>query len=535
MDLLSLGKEPINPGQPAGTDVRYEPEFEELQAEIDKLSSPSAESPVDWKEVVEFSSSILAEKSKDILVASYLAVALIHTRQIEGLAIGLRVLSGLMAEFWENLYPSKKRMRGRAGAIDWWLEKSTIALDELKATPVPPEQLEQLTEDLGRVEQLLKQRFDEPHSVEPLRKFIKKVSELSKEKPEEKAPPPQEEKVQPITTPEPKPEKPPPSAPPAETEDITSEKEAQRQLRLGLQKIQQVAVYLNENEPMNPLSYRCTRVAAWSTAKSLPPVVNGKTKIPPPPPQVVKVLYDLRQKGDWEALVKAAELRLSRFIFWLDVNRFAAEALVNLGGGYQEAHDVVCRETAFLVHRLSGLDGLSFSDGMPFADPETKQWLKSIEFGTSTIIDEPTFTVDLGVTDADKDQMAETIQKAQALAREKKFMEAVESLQEELRKSSSKKKTLQWRLALSQILMSSKQANLAVPHFEKVLEDIELYRLEEWDPDLALEGFKLIWVGFNNQTDKTFKKKAMDVLNRIARLNTTEALRLENRGRGKLT
>ena len=42
MDLLSLGKEPISADQPTGSDVRYEPEFEELQAEIDKMSNPAA-------------------------------------------------------------------------------------------------------------------------------------------------------------------------------------------------------------------------------------------------------------------------------------------------------------------------------------------------------------------------------------------------------------------------------------------------------------------------------------------------------------
>ena len=49
MDIHSLGKEPIQQDQPAGLDVRYEPEFEQLQAEIDKLSMPSASGGTDWK------------------------------------------------------------------------------------------------------------------------------------------------------------------------------------------------------------------------------------------------------------------------------------------------------------------------------------------------------------------------------------------------------------------------------------------------------------------------------------------------------
>ena len=51
MDLISLGKEPISEDKPTGEDVRYEPEFEELQGEIDKLSSPSASGTIDWEKI----------------------------------------------------------------------------------------------------------------------------------------------------------------------------------------------------------------------------------------------------------------------------------------------------------------------------------------------------------------------------------------------------------------------------------------------------------------------------------------------------
>jgi type VI secretion system protein VasJ len=80
--------------------------------------------------------------------------------------------------------------------------------------------------------------------------------------------------------------------------------------------------------------------------------------------------------------------------------------------------------------------------------------------------------------------------------------------------------------------MSSKKADLATPHFEQILHDIDLYRLEEWDPDLAMEGLKLVWTGFNAQKGKAFKSEAAGVLDRIARLDPAEGLRLGSRGRG---
>ena len=117
MELSSLGKDPIQPDQPAGSDVRYEPEYEKLQAEIDKLSLPSASAGIDWKKVSDLATSILAHKSKDLLVASYLAVSQVHMRHIEGLADGLVVIHDLITTYWDGLFPPKKRMRGRVGAL----------------------------------------------------------------------------------------------------------------------------------------------------------------------------------------------------------------------------------------------------------------------------------------------------------------------------------------------------------------------------------------------------------------------------------
>ena len=78
MDLSTLGKTPIHPENPTGSDARYDPDFEALQTEIDKLSSPSATNGVDWKKVSDSAARILSKKSKDLMAASYLAISQIH-------------------------------------------------------------------------------------------------------------------------------------------------------------------------------------------------------------------------------------------------------------------------------------------------------------------------------------------------------------------------------------------------------------------------------------------------------------------------
>lgn len=519
MELWLLGKNPIDPDHPTGSDVRYEPEFESLQAEIDKLSSPSAAGGIDWKKVVKLSSEILARKSKDLLVTTYLAVAQIHTNQLDGLAIGLRIYHDLLEEFWEDFYPPKKRMRGRLAAIEWWLEKSEAALQLLKPKSLPPEKIEELKEDLRHIDKILREHWTEAPLLRPVERFLDSIPVLSEKKPEPEAPP-SEEKPARETLPRPEPEKPPSQAAPPAQEEIASEKDAQRVLRFGLQKVRQAAAYLREHDIADPGIYRWARMVAWSVVNTLPPVTDGQTMIPPPSPQVQATFNELREKGNSEALLQLAERTLSQFIFWLDLNRFSAEALAALGDRYCEAHDVVCQETALLIHRLSGLEELAFSDGTPFADAATKQWLKGIGLGASAVMAESALVAQ------DEDRMAEAIRKAQALAKKRKLAEAVEMLQQQLRDSFSQRERLQWRLALSQLLLNAKRPRVALPHLEQILQDIALYRLEEWDPELALKGFKIVWTGLGAQSDDASRNKADDTLNRIAKLDPAVALRL---------
>lgn len=78
-----MGKEPITDKAPAGSDVRYEPEYEALQAEIDKLSSPTASSGVDWDNVAKLSAKILAGKKKIVGAVKLLQKAIQDARSQE--------------------------------------------------------------------------------------------------------------------------------------------------------------------------------------------------------------------------------------------------------------------------------------------------------------------------------------------------------------------------------------------------------------------------------------------------------------------
>ena len=362
--------------------------------------------------------------------------------------------------------------------------------------------------------------MEEAPVLRPLERFIDSIPVKVEEKPKPEASPPSEkEPVQEVAPP--KSEKPKP-APPTQPEDITSLGDAEKVAQAGFDTVSRAGDYLTQEQLPNAMGYRLRRIASWSMLEAPPPSTDGQTIIPPPDQTVRNMFDDMFEKGSWQTLVESGEQMLSEFMFWLDLHRFVAEGLSNLGEPYQDAHDAVCRKTSFFIHRLSGIENLSFSDGTPFADADTQQWLKSIAIGGGAAM--AGSVVSGGSRDCD--HMAETIRKAQAMAKKKKLAEAVSSLQQEMRTSSSKREQLMWRLGLSQILVNAKKPQLALPHLESVLQDIETYGLEEWDPDLALQGFKMVWVGFSTRSDENGKAQTTDVLNRIARLDPAEALRL---------
>ncbi len=53
VDFTSLGKTPISSDEPVGIDIKYEPDFEWIQEETDKLSKPVLVQPSSEDEELE--------------------------------------------------------------------------------------------------------------------------------------------------------------------------------------------------------------------------------------------------------------------------------------------------------------------------------------------------------------------------------------------------------------------------------------------------------------------------------------------------
>ncbi|MCA8913271.1 MAG: type VI secretion system ImpA family N-terminal domain-containing protein, partial [Planctomycetes bacterium] len=101
---------------------------EELENEISKLNNPAG-GEIKWSSVISLAQTILSEKSKDLLVASYYAYAQQQQQGFQGLLDGIQTMNGMCQTFWEDLFPEARRMRARESAIDWLIDRVTTQLE----------------------------------------------------------------------------------------------------------------------------------------------------------------------------------------------------------------------------------------------------------------------------------------------------------------------------------------------------------------------------------------------------------------------
>lgn len=93
-DRVAPWLEPIPGDEPAGPDARYEPDHEHIRAQAALLDAPTG-GDVDWPDVIKKGEGLLVNKSKDLLIASYVAYGLYRTNGLVGLASGMYLISEL--------------------------------------------------------------------------------------------------------------------------------------------------------------------------------------------------------------------------------------------------------------------------------------------------------------------------------------------------------------------------------------------------------------------------------------------------------
>jgi len=117
-DLAAL-LAPISEQAPAGTDLRtdYSPDslyyrLRDARAEarateraIEGGETTDSGTPPQWRTITELGTEATATRSKDLEIAAWLTEALLRSNGLAGFTAGVRLMTGLVETFWDDLFP----------------------------------------------------------------------------------------------------------------------------------------------------------------------------------------------------------------------------------------------------------------------------------------------------------------------------------------------------------------------------------------------------------------------------------------------
>jgi type VI secretion system protein VasJ len=520
--LAKLGQQPIPGDNPAGASIDYDPSYETLRTEIQKLDSVNKD-PVDWRMIIETSSDILANRSKHLVVAAYLALALLEEHDYPGLASGLTICRDLAANFWDTMEPPAKRKRGRIEAITWLAERTGKPVADLKPKREDKEALDACAQCIKDLSAKLTEKLGDaaPGFGDLQRGIDKHVADLAAAaKAAEAAEAAKKAQAAKIAS--------------GEIDELGSPEDAKKILKKIQVSAKSVCDFWRKLDSKDPVPYRMIRSLTWDPVKDLPPNTNGLTQIPAPPPDQTTRLNELQQKADWAGLVQATENAFPSLPLWLDLQRWSVQALTAMGATHAAAADAVMVELAGFLGRLPNLPDFKFAGGtIPFASNETKVWLdnemkrfagRGEDVGSSR-----------GTGDGAPTGLAEAAEDARRLVAGGKLPAAIKLFQDGMASTGQKRAHALWRLEMARLCLDAGRAGVAIAHLEVLESEIDRHGLEDWDPGLCLQVYTSLLLARRallkdpRRATPDLAQKTTQTHERLCRLNPAAALSLDGK------
>ncbi len=488
--------EPISGG--AGQDVSYDESFELIKVEVEKLQSLASD-VCNWGAVTSLSEEILRERSKDFRIASYLAAGKMRARSLDGLLDGLLLMQEITDRFWETMFPPLNRIRARAGMVGWMSDQSG---EEVLAIPLKvgdAKQVAAIDEVSRTLDASFRDKFADHYSgMSKLRDAIRElVRKVPADAPPPPPPPPPRAADEPVADGA-------SSASAAATtngsggggytaESVTTVEAAREALDPTMLLVVKLGHMLRAERPDNAASYRLTRFGAFFPLNQPPPATDGVTMVPPPEDYVRQRLDSLAAGSDWLTLLEEAETMASEYLLWLDLHRYTSTAMSALGPMFMKAKDELLLQVALVLKKLPTFATLKFSDGTPFADPQTQMWLDAevrpmLAAGGG------------GGASAATGPLDEPIRVARDLVMKGELAEALVGLGAACEAAPSPAERFRGKLATAQLCLGAGQFDIAKGQLEGLVAQIKSHDLTRWEPRLAAEVYGALYAAQRGAT-----------------------------------
>ncbi|RZN19928.1 MULTISPECIES: type VI secretion system protein TssA [unclassified Escherichia] len=448
------------PGESSvGDDPGYDDGFQQMREEVNKLSG------ADTELICQLAEKVLTTTAKDIRVATYYCWARLHREGEQGLAEGLELLAGLIDRFGAQLHP--QRNRSRKAALEW-LAGSRMT-DSLSLYP------EVVREDalrtIGALLLIAQLTENEPDETRPelnalygaLENRLQKAGGVDAVVPQ--------------------------NASTTETLSTASHSDAPAIGRITsgqdlLAQARTLSEYLREQPDGWLSAHHLMKSLRHDTLQAIPaPDAQGRTRIEPPRADQRALLKRLYLQQNWAEILETADSTFSRGAnhLWLDLQWYIHQALTK--SGKEIVADIIAADLKGLLTRLSGLETLAFSDGTPFADEVTLNWIQQSVLDTTAGWGNETPSARMAEVN---DDILALESEAVALADSESPDAALSWLQHRPGIATARQ---QWllRLLMGRIAEQYGKNELAVHLFAELGERATEVALSDWEPELLFE------------------------------------------------
>jgi type VI secretion system protein ImpA len=583
-DLLN----PIPGESPGGTDVRYEPIFDKIKEarredeDIPQGDWATERKTADWPQVVSLATDVLTTKSKDLQVASWLTEALLHREGFAGLRTGLVVLTGLVENFWDTLYPEidDGDVEMRAGPLDWVGRKLTIpvlripidkagnsALQIKESRTIPTEEgaaetpekraardaaiadgkptqesveagfgstpkawfktvvaeIDACLAALKTLDAAAEAKFgrDAP-GFAPLRDTLTEVHRMATQSLKRKLeldPDPIE--VAPVME---------GSADGSAGDGSGSSTGAGGALSAeptsredAAARIVSAARFIRQNDPHNPASYMLLRGFRWGELRVSGTGVDPKL-LDAPPTAVRTRLKGLLLDAKWRDLLETAEgvMGTPQGRGWMDLQRYALTACEALGNEFDAVASAMRGALKSLLMDLPQLLEMTLMDDTPTANAETRAWLDArILMGEQPTPRQPRSSVEISASDLLPGR--DPFSLANAEVRAGHADKAISMLMREVARQKTSRARFLSQVQLAHVMVDSGHDAVAMPVLEQLVAAIEAHKLEDWEAgDVVAAPLALMYRALERLSGDEAVRQGLYL--RICRLDPLQAI-----------
>nr|WP_321272427.1 type VI secretion system protein TssA [uncultured Tolumonas sp.] len=494
---------------PQGEDIRYDPDFEKIEAEIAKLTSLHKNQQTDWKLVQKLSYQLLINSSKDLRLACWYSAALLKNEGYAQLVNVYELLAELFSHYGKCCFPLKPR--ARLAVLNWLFERIDFNANGFVAKQAN-DIIEQLINVLMTCDTELNKQFgDDAPFLAPK---IQQLQDIQRRQQQDKPPElalaaiPAVPSGNPLAV----------MAPAVSS--ITEDSDSVRIARYLQEQSRLLIPYLLQKDLADPRAYLLTRSCAWLQISTVP--TANEQKITSLKPLTVNKLQEYQRRlaaKEFAALIPDLEMSLSKAPFWFDGHYWCAQALQALG--HNAMAEYIWHSLSSFLLKFPELVVLRFDDGSPFMGAETQSWLSASTTEYSSNVN----NVDVLATQTVDHPWLCALKTAQENVRQnsKLLKQEMRGLQILANTAGNEREKVCWQLTLVRFAQQHQRHDLATLILEDIYQLVCQFQLKDWEPLLFKEILQLWQCSLEKINSKHYQEKINEIKNNLYRLDISMA------------